>query len=113
MLVIQIVIVAFAIFSLTRVVGRYRHRSITGGEFVLWTLFWLGVGVIVLWPGITTRFAQILGVGRGADAVFYLSLVVLFYLVFRLHLKNRALEQQITTLVRKLALRDAKPNEKD
>jgi hypothetical protein len=57
-----------------------------------------------LTPNVTQWFAKLLGVGRGADAVFYLAIVALFYLNFRTESKFRKLQQQLTQLVRKIAI---------
>ncbi len=107
MLIIQVLIVLFALFAIGRTVSRFRRRSIGLAELVAWGGFWIAVGVCVLAPGITQWVAGILGVGRGADAVFYVSLVALSYTAFRLYLKNRQTEEQITSLVRELALKEA------
>ncbi len=107
MLLIQILIVSFALYAFTRALLRFRKRAINLSEFLLWGGFWLCVGVCVLTPGITQWCADLLGVGRGADAVFYLGIVGLSYATFRSYLRTRRLEQEITELVRKLALRQA------
>jgi hypothetical protein len=107
LILIQVVVVLFALYAAARAVGRFRKGTIGLGELVLWCGFWLAVGVVVLVPEMTQRVARILGVGRGADAVFYLSLVGLSYAFFRLYLKIRHLEQQLTLLVRKQALKEA------
>jgi hypothetical protein len=104
MMAIQILVVLFAIFAWTRVLARFRKATIGLGEFALWTGVWLVAIIGVLLPQTTQWLADLLGVGRGADAVFYVTIVVLFYIAFRLHLKIRGLEHQITDLVRKLAL---------
>jgi hypothetical protein len=104
LLLIQIVVVLFALYAAGRAVGRFRRSTIGLSELLLWLGFWAAAGVLVLVPEITQRLAGVLGVGRGADAVFYLSLVGLSYAFFRLYLRLRQLEQQITVLVRKLAL---------
>lgn len=69
MLLIQILIVSFALYAFTRALLRFRKRAINLSEFLLWGGFWLCVGVCVLTPGITQWCADLLGVGRGADAV--------------------------------------------
>lgn len=101
---IQVLIVGFAVYALTRTFIRFRNRSISGPECILWGSFWLAVGVLVLDPDLTQRVADLLGVGRGADAVFYLAIVGLSYAFFRLYLRLRHQDQQLTILVRKLAL---------
>ena len=107
LLIIQVFLASFALFALTRAVVRFRNHTISLGELGVWAAFWAAVGVCVMAPGITQWFARILGVGRGADAVFYVGLVGLSYAFFRLYLKTRHLEQQITLLVRQLALQEA------
>jgi len=105
---IQLVLVLFAAFAAARVLGRFRAGVIRLPECLLWTGLWAGVAVVVLDPNLTQHVARVLGVGRGVDAVFYLTIVLLFYLVFRVHMRMRGLERQLTELVRKLALFSAK-----
>ena len=107
LILIQVVVVLFAIYAASRAVGRFRKGTIGLWELMLWLLFWLAVGVVVLMPNATNHVARFLGVGRGADAVFYLSLVGLSYAFFRLYLRMRHVEQELTLLVRKLALERA------
>src|SRR4051812_19935315 len=102
-LIIQLLIVLFALYALTRTLMRFRKRTIGLAEFVVWSGFWIAGGICVMWPGITQWFAGILGVGRGADAVFYIGLVGLSYAFFRVYLRTRQQDQQLTMLVRKLA----------
>ena len=108
MLLIQVLTVLFALFALTRVVSRFRKRVIGPSEFLFWVAFWVAVSVLVTEPSTTQWFAHILGVGRGADAVFYVALVGLCYGVFRLQLKLRGQQHETTQLVRKLAIERAR-----
>ncbi len=62
--------------------------------------------VVVVWPEVASRFAGTVGIGRGSDAVVYVAVAFLYYLVFRLVLKQRRLESNISDLVREIALRD-------
>ena len=105
LILIQIVVVLFAAYAAARSVARFRKRTIGLGELIVWLGFWAGVGFCVLVPQLIQWFAHLLGVGRGADAVFYLGLVGLSYAFFRLYLRTRLMEQHLTELVRKLALK--------
>jgi small membrane protein len=105
MLLIQIIIVLWAIYAAIRTYSRFRQRTIGVAEYMVWTAFWIAVGAAVLQPNLFQKLARALGVGRGADAVFYLALVGLSYAFFRLYMKIRNLEQEITLLVRQMALR--------
>ena len=106
MLVIQILIALFALFAIARAVAQYKEGRVPRTWFAFWVLFWLSAAVVTALPWTTEVLARLVGVGRGVDAIMYLSLVVLFYLVFRLFVKVEDVERQITKLVRKIALED-------
>ncbi len=67
--------------------------------------------VFILFPELTNQLANKLGVGRGADLVFYTSIILFWFVILKLYARLRKLEQIITTLVRKDALgeTDQKP----
>lgn len=105
---LQLIAGVFAIFALSRAYLRYRERKLSSFTFIFWMFVWIaGIGFIIF-PDITTKFAQMIGVGRGADAVLYSSVVVLFYLIFRLYIKIEDTERHITEIVRKIALKKVK-----
>ena len=109
MRIIQLLFVPFVIFALSRIVVRFRLHTIGFKELVWGMCFWAAVAISVIVPGITQTFARILGVGRGADTVFYMGLVGLSYAMFRLYFRCRHIEHQMTALVRQLALKEAQP----
>jgi hypothetical protein len=62
-------------------------------------------GVFFVWlPEQTTRLALTLGVGRGADLLLYLWVVITLALIVLLYLKIVQLSRKITELTRALAL---------
>ena len=112
MLVIQALIALFCVFALVRAAMQFHAGRLTRRWFGFWMLFWLAVAVAVALPQTTQMFARLLGVGRGVDAAIYVSILLLFYLVYRLFVKLEDLEHELTTLVRKGALEGWK-KEKD
>ena len=80
--------VLFAAYALAKAVGHYRRGAIGLSHLAGWVAFWAAVGGVVLMPQITQWFAGILGVGRGADATFYIAVVGLSYAYFKLYLKS-------------------------
>ncbi len=62
--------------------------------------------VLVVFPDVTNRLAAALGVGRGADLVFYLFIVAFCYLILLVYAKIKKLEQQLAELTRRQALMD-------
>jgi hypothetical protein len=73
----------------------------------------LFVAILLLFalnPDLSTVIANYFGVGRGADFLFYISHLVLFFIAFRFYLRNRDLETRLNRLVQNLALKDAEDN---
>jgi small membrane protein len=103
---IQIVLTCFAIFAVSRVLSRYRRGGMRALHLILWLLFWAGVIVVSLHPATADRMADILGVGRGVDTAMYLSLLLIFYLLFRSFAKIEDMDRQLTRVVRASALRE-------
>jgi hypothetical protein len=67
----------------------------------------------ILSPDSANTLAHKLGVGRGADLVFYTSIMIFWFVILKLYARIRRLEQTITRIVRKDALDEAsttKPN---
>src|SRR5689334_2252832 len=60
--------------------------------------------LFILWPDITNKIAHALGVGRGADLIFYISILVFCFILIQLFARIRKLEQMMTELIRKDAI---------
>ena len=101
---IQAIFILFIIFALSRVVLRFQKREITSRECVLWVMFWTSAAVVVLWPNILSRIAERVRIGRGVDVAIYVSILLIFYLLFRLVARMDRIEREITQLVRMKAL---------
>jgi hypothetical protein len=65
-------------------------------------------GVLVLFPNWTNAVANLVGVGRGADLIFYCFVLITLTAVFNLHLRLRASMEQTTDLARAVALISAR-----
>ncbi|MBU0648848.1 DUF2304 family protein [Patescibacteria group bacterium] len=111
-MVIQIVIIAFVLFAIARVFLKFRAKEFSVSWLLIWIIFWLGAGVVVLLPKTTEVAAAWFGVGRGVDLVIYISISVLFYLVFKIFTKIQSLDKNISKVVQGLALAEPRePNE--
>jgi len=107
---IKIIIIAFILFILWRTFIRFRRRDITGREFGIWAIFWLMVAIAALIPQQTDVVARSLGVERGADLLVYISIIVLFFIIFRIIVKLEKIDKDVTAVVRDKALNDKKKN---
>jgi hypothetical protein len=106
MLVIQIILLFFFLFAWSRVFRKYRLNEIKLKELVIWSFFWLIAAIVVLVPNFTSTIAKIVGIGRGADLVIYMSVALLFYILFRVFIRLEKIENNITKITRELALKD-------
>jgi hypothetical protein len=103
---IQIVLLCFAIFAMSRALIRYRRGLTRMLHLEMWLLFWVCVVVVALRPEVTDLLARWLGVGRGVDTAMYLALLMIFFLLFRNFGKVEDLDRQLTKVVRANALRE-------
>ena len=100
----QSLLLAFVLAALAKVLHSYKQRRMAPLDFLFWGLVWIGTASMIIFPDATSFLAHFLGIGRGADLIMYLSLLISSYLIFRLHLALARLEQAITELVRAIAL---------
>lgn len=61
----------------------------------------------ILFPDYTHQIAKKLGVGRGADLLFYISILFFLFIVLKLFARVRRLENTITDLVRQQSIKEA------
>jgi small membrane protein len=86
-----------------------KMRSKLRDRVVVFAIILFGI-VLVAAPNLSNRLARALGVGRGADLVSYLGLVGGGFCLLLLFSNQRAVQSQITHLVREMAiLRAEKP----
>lgn len=72
-------------------------------RFFLYTI--LGFGLYTVWfPDTSTAIAHILGIGRGADLIFYTWIAFSFGVLLNVHLKLRQHLNLITRLSRNIAI---------
>jgi len=94
---IQILLTIFIAFAIIRLISRFNFW---------WLIFWI-IAVVAVWvPDFLTKIANILGIGRGADLVLYVSVVAVFYLIFKIYVRLEKIERNITKIVRKDSLEE-------
>jgi hypothetical protein len=77
-------------------------------QALLWTALW-GLGAaLVAQPGISVHAAAVLGIGRGADLVFYLAVVGGLLACSYFYTRYRRLEMILTQLIRKESIVEAR-----
>ena len=102
----QLLFVCFLLFAIAGVVQQKREGVLSLRGAAFWILFWILAGLIVVYPRLTSMLAETLGIGRGADLVIYISVAVLFYIVFHLHVKLEIVNRDVTKAVRRDAIEE-------
>ena len=106
----QVLAIASLLFILISYLRKFRRPALDK----LFIGFLMTIGIFfVLDPEITNQLAHFLGVGRGADLIFYLAILGFGYITVLLYSKIKKLEDQLTQIVRKQSLESIKLSEKN
>ncbi|ULQ55717.1 DUF2304 domain-containing protein [Flavihumibacter rivuli] len=94
---IQIILLTGILF-----IGFYFYSRMQRAIADVLLLLLLGTVAIlfVLMPELANKLAHKLGVGRGADLVMYVSILLFWFILIKLYAKIRKLEAQVTDLIR-------------
>lgn len=102
------VILSFGIL----LVGVYSYRRLRSSYLDAILIFgFVLIGLLfVFFPELSNKVAHFVGVSRGADMIFYISIVFFAFIVMKLYAKIRKLEATITDIVRKESIKGASDN---
>ena len=103
--IIQIIILIFAFFALSRVIVNIKDDAFSGLEGLFWITFWTLAIIVTISPSLVEYTSIIVGVGRGSDLIIYLTVIFLSYLVFRLYVLLNRQNENITKIVRRIAIK--------
>ncbi len=106
--VIQIIAIIFAVFAFTRVILRFKDNNLTPKELLFWSFIWIITIIVAVFPQTISWASEIFGVQRPVDFAIYASIIILFYLVFRIYVKLESIENNITKVVREVAIKKGK-----
>lgn len=101
--IIQVLMIIFAAFAWSRAALRLKDKSISISGFIFWSLIWLFVIIFAALPNAFNWLSTLFGIGRPTDLAIYISIILLFYLIFRLYVRMDRQSQEITKLVREIA----------
>lgn len=104
MLLIQALLILLILFIITKLFIKIKNKQIGVLSFLIWLVFWMCGLVFIIYQDTLNYLARILGVGRGVDVILYFSLILIFYFIFYFIVRLRKIEQQISEIVRKMAL---------
>lgn len=109
---IQEILALIVIFLfLGRLGWQLYKQQIPQGQFVFWLFFWLTGGVLIIFLKEIDTFVAKLGFSSsGIQILFYVSVAIIFYFIFRMRLKMEKLESDLTEIIRLVALQSSENN---
>lgn len=108
MTIVQFLIIGLAVLVLFRTGLGFKRKRITRKLFIFWQSLWIIVIIVAVLPQVTDPLSKILGVGRGVDVATYFSILLIFFLIYKIMARLEKIELEITKLVRHLSLKDPK-----
>ncbi len=102
----QIIALIIIAFFLARLFWQKKKNKLSASEFIFWLIFWGLAAIAIIFLKWIDRLVAGLGFsGSGIEVLFYLGVVILFYLIFRLRIKLEKTERDITKIVREISLK--------
>lgn len=112
MIILKIIITIFLLFAIIKLIKQKNKSQISWTTFLIWFLIWVAIGIVFWRPEITTQLANSFGIGRGSDFIIYISIIVIFYQLFRIYSHIEKIETNITKITRHVAINNAEDNKK-
>jgi len=112
LIIFQILFSLFALFAIVNVLKKKKEGLLGPKGLIFWLIFWILAIILVFYPNSTTTIANYFGIGRGSDLLMYVSLVVIFYVLFRLNVKLESIGRSLTKIVRQDALKNIDKDKK-
>lgn len=101
---IQILLIAGVVVTMLFYIVRLRSAIF---DLIIMTVF-AGLAIFfILFPEYTNKIAHKMGVGRGADLLFYSCIFFFFFIIMKMFARIRRLENTLTDFVREQAIKEA------
>ncbi|MCB0630660.1 MAG: DUF2304 family protein [Saprospiraceae bacterium] len=102
-----------SVFFIVRTILQHKANRRTLRGLMIWISFWVSLAVFALVPNaVSQKLATMLGIKDNVNAIIFIGLGILFFLIFSLSSTVDRLERQITELVRENAKERAQKGEK-
>ena len=107
MINIKVILLIPLLLLIILMLPRFRRHILS--RLMMITISFLGM-VFVLFPSLSNKLAEIVGVGRGADLIIYLFMVFSFLFGIFLYAKIRKIQQDQTEIIKAMAIQQAIDN---
>lgn len=109
----QVIAILVLVYLLLRIYKDYQSGRVEWQSLLSWSIIIAIFVIVAVFPvRISMEIKDLLGLGRGLDALFVVSIGLIFLLIFELYAKIDKTEREITELTRKVAIELEEINEK-
>lgn len=109
----QFLTLPILVFLLVLEQVRLARGQSTRRSWLVRSLVMVAAGATIAKPGLTQSLAQAIGIGRGADVVLYLFVLLFIVTTLSNYTRNAKLERKLDEIVRHLALDSAQRGRTD
>lgn len=104
----QFILIIIAVFFLFNGLWKFirREQNQTFLKVVYTILIWWSVLILSLFPDLTRQISIKFGLGENLNTIIFIGFVLVFMAIFKLLNSIERLEQTISSLIRKEALKD-------
>ena len=103
-MIIQLVVLILVLIMYLKLLMDLKKGKISLRRFFFWLSIWTGLSLITYFPQIVLFLSNLIGIERAKDFPIYFSIILLFYLLFKIGIKMEEIERGITKIVKKIAL---------
>jgi len=105
MYAVQYIAIAVVLGLMLYALGKYGKKEMEWGDLLFWEVLLVVLLVISLFPIEIAGFIKnLLGLGRGLDALFVVAIGMAYIIIFKVYLAVDRTEREITELTRKIAI---------
>ncbi len=101
----QLIALALIAIFIWRLSEQKRSKKIGRNEFIFWLSFWFLGAIAVIFIKQIDNLVIMLGFSSGINFLLYLTIMLLFYLVFKLRLSLAKLDANLTEIAREIAIK--------
>lgn len=91
---------------------RFKDGKMSLNMVMVWSAIWILLIIFSVYPDTTSLMASVTGIGRGLDLILIIGLIGCYYFIFKIYNMMENIEEEITHLVREIALEKGKSQEK-
>ncbi len=101
----QIIALIVIAFFLGRLFWQKHKQQLAKTEMIFWLIFWVIAATAIIFIKWIDEFIAGLGFSsKGIDVLFYIGVILLFYLVFKVRLKIENIEKNLTKITKEMAI---------